>query len=127
MNPRYVVPMIAVMGLLGWLGAWLFSPSAGWTVLGLVAGLVFGWLMARAGVRATVGPAIVGGGIVGAWIGREIVRALCLPGSCVNVEVAGSVITGLGSTLGIGLVVALVVRSFDEYWENRQNQQPPAG
>lgn len=120
MNPRYVVPMIAVMGLLGWLGTWLFSPSAGWTVIGLVAGLAIGWLMARAGVRATVGPAIVGGGIVGAWIGREIVRALCLPGSCVNVEVAGSVVTGLGSTLGIGLVVALVVRSFDEYWENRE-------
>lgn len=120
MTDRYAVIMISVMGALGWLAAWLFSPAAGWTVIGLVLGLGAGWLMAKAGVRATIGPVIVAGGITGAWIGREIVRALCLPGSCTGVEAAASLVTGLGSTLGIGLVIALVVRSFDEYWENRQ-------
>lgn len=113
------VPLIVVMGALGWLAGFLFSPSAGWTVLSLAIGVGFGLLMALAGVRPAIGPTIAAGGIVGAWIGREIVRALCLPGSCTGVEVAGAVFTGFGSILGIGLVVALVVRSFDEYREGR--------
>lgn len=44
MNRRYEVPLIVVMGLMGWVAAWLFSPSAGWTVIGLVVGLGLGWL-----------------------------------------------------------------------------------
>lgn len=121
MKPTVDVPMIVVMGALGWLAAYLFSPSAGWTLLGVALGVGLGLLMALSGVRPTIGPSIVAGGIVGAWIGREIVRALCLPGSCTGVEVAGAVFTGFGSILGIGLVVALVVRSFDEYREGRGN------
>jgi len=111
--------MVAVMGGLGSIAGILFGPGAAFGVLGLIVGLGVGWLMARAQVRAVVGPTIIIGGIVGAWIGREVVRALCLPGSCTTVEVAGGLITGVGSVFGIGLVVALVVRSFDEYRETR--------
>ena len=117
MTLRTDVPMIVVMGIVGWIAGLLFSSSAGWTVLGLALGLGAGLMMARAGVRPAIAPTVVVGGIVGAWIGREVVRALCLPGTCVPVEVAGATFTGIGSTIGIGLVVALVVRSFDEYRE----------
>lgn len=118
--------MIIVMGVIGWLAALVFSPSAGWTVLGLAIGLGLGVSMARAGVRPAIGPTIAAGGVIGAWIGKEVVRALCLPGSCTGLEVLGAAITGLGSMLGIGLVVALVVRSFDEYREGRSGsvQEP---
>ena len=116
---RRDVPMIVVMGAIGWLAGLLFSPSAGWTVLGLAVGLALGVLMARAGVRPAIGPTIAAGGVIGAWIGKEVVRALCLPGTCTGLEVFGATLTGLGSMVGIGLVVALVVRSFDEYREGR--------
>lgn len=115
--------MIAAMGAIGWLTGLFFSPSAGWTVLGLAVGLGLGYAMARAGVRPFIGPAITGGGLIGAWIGREIVRALCQPGSCTSVEIAGGLLTAIGSMIGLGLVVALVVRSFDEF---RESRQPPA-
>jgi len=121
MTPRADIPMIAALGAIGWLAGVMFTPDAGWGVIGLVLGLGCGWLMARAGVRRAIGPAIVAGGVVGVWIGREIIRALCLPGSCTTVEVAGAAITGVGSMVGIGLVAALVVRSFDEYWETRRS------
>lgn len=109
--------MIAAMAAIGLAFGLLFIPNAALAVIGLLLGLGMGVLMSRYGVRPTIGPAVAGGGLVGAWIGREIVRALCLPGSCTPVEVAGSVFTALGSMVGIGLVVALVVRSFDEYRE----------
>lgn len=109
--------MILLMAAVGLLFGLLFFPNPAWVVLGLAIGLGLGLLMARYRVRPTIGPAVAGGGLVGAWIGREIVRALCQPGSCTTVEVAGSLFTAIGSMVGIGLVVALVVRSFDEYRE----------
>ena len=109
------VLMIIAMAVIGLLVGLLFFPNAAWAVLGLLVGTGLGFLMARYQVRPTIGPSVAGGGVVGAWIGREIVRALCLPGSCTAVEFAGGFITAIGSMVGIGLVVALVVRSFDEY------------
>jgi hypothetical protein len=107
--------MILAMAIIGVIAGLLFLPGAAWGALGLVFGSGLGFLMARAGVRPTIGPAIAGGAVVGGWIGREIVRALCLPGSCTTVEVFGGIGTGIGSMFGIGLVTALVVRSFEEY------------
>lgn len=124
MRPGTDVLMITAMGALGWVAGMLFTPSAAWNVIGLAVGVALGLMMARAGVRPAIGPAIAGGAIIGAWIGREIVRALCLPGSCPTVEVVGSLFTGLGSMVGIGLVVALVVRSFDEYRESGETPRP---
>jgi hypothetical protein len=116
---RADILLIATMAAFGWGAGMLFAPGAGWSLIGLALGLGAGWLMARTGVRRAVGPAIAIGGIVGAWIGRAIVRALCLPGSCPRVEIAGATLAGIGSFLGIGLVVALVVRSFEEFAEGR--------
>ncbi|NND02892.1 MAG: hypothetical protein HKN91_08895 [Acidimicrobiia bacterium] len=112
------VVMIVAMAATGLVFGLLFFPSAAFAVLGLAIGLALGLVMARYRVRPSIGPAVAVGGLVGAWIGREIVRALCLPGSCTGVEVAGSAFTAIGSMVGIGLVVALVVRSFDEYRES---------
>jgi hypothetical protein len=117
--------LVVVMAAAGWVAGLLFTPGPGWSFVGLVLGLAAGWLMAWSGVRRAVGPSIAIGGIVGAWIGREIVRALCLPGSCPRVELAGATVAGLGSLLGIGLVVALVVRSFEEFAEGRRPDPPP--
>ena len=89
MSSRSDIAMVAAMGIVGLLGGVLFLPNATWGGLGL----------------------ILGGGL----IGREIVRALCLPGSCTTVEVFGGIGTGIGAMFGIGLVTALVVRSFEEY------------
>ncbi len=117
MTNRSDAAMIAMMGALGWGAGYLFSPSGGWTVIGLASGLGLGLLMARVSVRPAVGPSIAAGGLIGAWIGREIIRALCLPGSCTGLEIGGALFSGFGSMIGIGLVVALVVRSFEEYRE----------
>ena len=111
--------MVAAMAGIGWIAGVMFAPSIGWSLIGLALGGAVGRLMARAAVRRAVGPVITAGGIVGAWIGREIIRALCLPGSCVRVEVAGATLAGIGSLLGIGLVVALAVRSFEEFEEKK--------
>ena len=122
MNPRTDIPLTGFMGIMGLVAGYLFSPNAGWAVLALAIGVGLGTLMARAGVRPVIGATITAGALVGAWIGREIVRALCLPGSCPTVEVGGALFTGIGAMFGIGLVVALVVRSFDEYREGRGSQ-----
>ena len=124
MIDRADIFLVAALGALGWLAGILFAPGRGWSLIGLAIGLAVGWLMARAGVRRAVGPAIAAGGIVGAWIGREIVRALCLPGSCPRVEAAGATLAGIGALLGIGLVVALVVRSFEEFAAGRRPDGP---
>lgn len=122
MTDRADVLLFAALAGIGWIAGMLFTSGPGWSLIGLALGGATGWLMARTGVRRAVGPAITAGGIVGAWIGREIIRALCLPGSCARVEVAGATLAGIGSLLGIGLVVALVVRSFEEYAEGRKAQ-----
>ena len=119
MTDRADIVLVGTMAAVGWVAGMLFTPGPGWSLAGLALGLGTGWLMARAGVRRAVGPAIAIGGIVGGWIGREIVRALCLPGSCPRVEVGGATLAGIGSLLGIGLVVALDVRSFEEFAEGR--------
>ena len=37
-------------------------------------------------------------------VGRGVVKALCLPGTCVELEVVGAVVTGIGALIGVGLV-----------------------
>lgn len=68
---------------------------------------------------------VVVGTIVGAFIGRNIVRVLCLPGSCPSLEIVAAVLGAVGAFVGVGLVVALVTRSFDEYYEAIEARRPP--
>lgn len=102
----------------------LFSAVAGVLTFGLVGaaiGLLVGGCLAAiaaAGhVRPLVATTTIVGAAAGAMIGASIVETICLPDSCVPLEVGGAVVLGIASLIGVGLVAALVTRSFDEYNE----------
>jgi hypothetical protein len=96
----------------------------------LVGATLFGTL-ALAGVRANVRPAIVATVLVGTmtgWlIGSSIVEAICLPSNCLALETIGGLVGAVISFIGVGLVAALVTRSFDEYNEREAAGLPPTG
>jgi len=106
-----------VGALAGWaLGAW------GGAAIGIGMGVGYAVLANRLLVRAPVAIAVFAGTIVGALLGRNIAHVLCLPGSCVGVEITAALLLGAGALIGVGLVAALVTRSFDEY---RESHLPP--
>jgi hypothetical protein len=76
-------------------------------------------------MRATVALALVASLAIGAIIGQGIVHALCLPAGCVGAESVAAVVTGIGALIAMGLVVALVTRSFEEYHEAVAARRPP--
>lgn len=108
-------------------------------VTGLLVGGTFGavvgaslfGMLALAGVRANVRPAIVATVLVGTmtgWlIGSSIVEAICLPANCPALEAIGGIVGAVISFIGVGLVAALVTRSFDEYNEREAAGLPPTG
>lgn len=102
--------------LFGALTGWLIDDTKG----AVVAGIVFGSL-AFLGARANVRPAIVAtvlvGTMAGGLIGSSIVEAICLPATCPGLEATGGIVTAALTFVGVGLVAALVTRSFDEYNE----------
>lgn len=99
--------------------------GAAWIAAGAVSSAVAGLLAGLAGMRPFVATSVLVGTFGGILVGRGVVRALCLPGSCVGLEVTAAVISGLGALVGVGLVVALVTRSFDEYNEAIASRRPP--
>lgn len=114
------VMLCAAIGAAG--GVALAGPLG--AVIGVVLGATYGALANRLLVRSAVAISVFAGTVVGAFLGRNIVRVLCLPGTCVPLEATAAVLLGLGALVGVGLVVALVTRSFDEY---RETTGPPAG
>ena len=115
-----VVTTAALGGVTGWLLGGVAGAAVGSAILGLVALL---------GVRANIRPAIVStvliGTMAGGLIGSSIVQAICLPSICRPLEMAGGVIAALVTFIGVGLVAALVTRSFDEYNEREAAGLPP--
>lgn len=107
-------------GIAGWA---LATPIA--VIAGLAVGAGFGYAANRAGIRPAVAFAVFAGALVGALVGRSIVRVLCLPGTCVPMEIIAAILTGIGALIGVGLVAALVTRSFDEYHEAVAARRPP--
>lgn len=105
-------------------GGWWAGGPAGLIVGGLF-GLVAAYAVIRLDVRTAVAVPVVAGTMLGAVIGRSVVRAICLPGTCVTFEVLAAVGTALGALVGVGLVVALVIRSFDEH-RGLADAPPPA-
>jgi MFS family permease len=122
MNRTVAVPTIAIALIAGGAGAIVGVP---WAVAGAISGAVVGYLTGRAGMRPFVAIAVAAGTLGGALVGRGVVRALCLPGSCTELEVVGAIFTGVGALIGVGLVVALVTRSFDEYHDAVAANRPP--
>jgi hypothetical protein len=108
-------------------------------VIGLLVGGAFGAVvgatlfgtLALAGVRANVRPVLIATVLVGTmtgWlIGSSIVEAICLPSNCLALETIGGLVGAVISFVGVGLVAALVARSFDEYNEREAVGLPPTG
>jgi hypothetical protein len=117
---------VLTSALFGGITGWLIGGNLG-AVLGIAA---FGGL-AMVGARANVRPAIVAtvlvGAMTGALIGSSIVQAICLPSTCTALEITGGLISAVLAFIGVGLVAALVTRSFDEYNERIDAGLPPAG
>ncbi len=110
------VASVAVSTIFGVVTGWLIADMVG----AVIAGAFFG-LVAFGGARANVRPAIVSTVLVatmaGALIGASIVEAICLPSTCPALVATGGVTIAVVSFVGVGLVAALVTRSFDEYNE----------
>lgn len=100
----------------GLVPGWLFAGING-ALAGGLAGLIIGVIADRFQVRTVVAASVTAGAVIGAFIGSRVVAVLCLPDRCVGLEVLGGLLTGIGAFLGVGLIVALATRSFDEYRE----------
>lgn len=117
MTTARTIPALLAAIVGGVFGGWIVHPSAGGVILGLVLGMAAAAAMARFDVRPMVALPVLTGTLAGGFIGRMIVRLLCLPTSCDGLEIVGAVITGVGALFGVGLVVVLVTRSFEEHQE----------
>ncbi len=95
-------------------------------LVGAVLGAAFAYGAARARVRPTVATTVFAGTAAGVLIGSSIVQTICLPDTCVGLEITGGIVIGLASMIGVGMVAALVARSFDEYNEAvAADKEPP--
>ncbi len=95
----------------------LIGQDTAWTIVGAVIALGTAAMVLIVGVRPIVAiPVAIGAGI-GAYVGGTIVGVLCEPAGCAAFEAAAATVSGIGALVGIGLVVALATRSFDEYGE----------
>ncbi|MDK1018063.1 MAG: hypothetical protein QGD89_01480 [Actinomycetota bacterium] len=110
----------------------IFGAVTGWLLLGapggIAAAIISGGLAyvgARSDVRSGLVVTVLIGAMTGTLIGANVVKAICLPSICAPLEVAGGVISGTLSFIGVGLVAALVTRSFDEYNERLAAGLPP--
>lgn len=109
-----VAKAVAALTLGGTIG-WLIGRSVAWTVVGAIVGAATAVMTLFVGVRPVVAvPVGVGAGI-GAYVGGTIVGVICDPQGCVAFEATAAVVTGIGALVGIGLVVALATRSFEEH------------
>lgn len=110
------VGVCLIAGLVpGWL---LAGPTGG--VIGGIIGSAIGLIAARFEVRTVVAASVTAGAVTGAFIGSGIVSVFCRPASCVGFEILAAVLTGLGAFVGVGIIVALATRSFEEYQEGRE-------
>lgn len=101
---------------------WLYSSTGSAIVVGAVVGALTAAIVAWLQVRPLASLAVTAGSAVGVLVGQRIVRVLCLPSECRGLEAVAAILTGVGAFVGVGLVVALVIRSFDEY---RIGSAPP--
>ena len=105
----------AALVVAGVAGGLAIGPVAA-VILGVLGGLV-GLVVVRVGIRWIVAIPVVLGTAAGAVLGWAITHAVCRPEGCPVAEATSAVATAAGAFIGVGLVVALVIRSFDEYRE----------
>ena len=110
-------PLIAAAATV--LGATVGAVVAGISggVIGTLAGAAMGVVVGLSGVRPLVALSVSLGTVIGVVLGRSIVAVLCAPAGCATMEWIAGIATGIGAFVGVGLVVALATRSFEEYGE----------
>jgi hypothetical protein len=101
--------------VVGGIAGWLVGRSLIWSTIGAVVGLGIAVMILVYRVRPLVAAPVGIGAGIGAYLGGTIVGVLCEPAGCPAFEAAAATTTGIGALVGIGLVVALATRSFDEY------------
>ena len=97
-----------------------------WLLVGGITGAGTAVMITLAGVRAVVAVPVGVGAGVGAYLGGTIVGVLCEPSGCPAFEAGAALLTGIGALVGVGLVVALATRSFDEYREGQARREAAA-
>jgi hypothetical protein len=97
----------------------LLAGTIGGAVGGIIGGAI-GLLAERYEVRTVVAASVTAGAVTGAFIGSSIVSVICRPETCVGLEIGAAVLTGIGAFIGVGIIVALATRSFEEYQEGRE-------
>ena len=119
---------IVINASFGAVTSWLlFGSSIVAIVVGALVGAGFGFGAARANVRPGIAMTVFVGAMTGGLIGSSIVSTICLPDTCVPLEISAGVVLGIASFIGVGIVAALVTRSFDEYNEQIDAGLPPTG
>lgn len=116
---------IVTAGIIGGALGWLVESTIAWVTIGAVVGLGTAAMIVVFGVRPLVAAPVGIGAGIGAYLGGTIVGVLCEPAGCPAFEAAAASATGIGALVGIGLVVALATRSFDEYQEAMQRGAAP--
>ena len=84
-----------------------------------------GLIAELAEVRPIVAVFVIVGTVTGAFVGAAIAALLCQPSSCLGIEIAAAVVTGVGAFVGVGMIAALTARSFDEYRTAVAANRPP--
>ena len=117
---------ITINAAFGAITGWLLVGTP-WSFGGAALGAAFGYAAARFNVRPAVAMTVFVGAMAGGLIGSSIVSTICLPNTCTTLEVVAGIITAIASFIGVGIVAALVTRSFDEYNERVDAGLPPTG
>lgn len=117
---------IVVAGVFGAITGWMLADAIG-AIVGASLGIGFGVMAGRADVRPAITMTVFVGGATGALIGASVVETICLPGSCTPIAMTSAIVVGLAAMVGVGLVAALVTRSFDEYHEHVDAGSEPPG
>jgi len=127
MRPTDIISII-VNAFFGAVTSWLiFGSSITAVVLGALLGAAFGFGAARANVRPGIAMTVFVGAMTGGLIGSSVVSTICLPSTCVPLEITAGIVTAIAAFIGVGIVAALVTRSFDEYNERIDAGLPPTG
>lgn len=125
MRPGDTASIVASV-ILGTIGGFFMVGRTG-AIIGAIIGGLFAFGAAKANVRPLIAVTTFAGAAAGALIGASVVETICLPDSCPVYEFTGALVLGLASIIGVGLVAALVARSFDEYNESViKGEEPPS-
>lgn len=113
------VGSVAICVAAGLLPGLLLAGSTGAAIGGII-GAVIGLLAERYQVKTVVAASVTAGAMTGAFIGSSIVSVICRPETCTGLEIVAALLTGIGAFIGVGIIVALATRSFEEYREGRE-------